>query len=732
MSAQGLSLKASSCEKNAEEIIIKIFFKALHSPESLNLKGLFSDLNATEVNQILEKFIDDLFNSKKVKCQKFTELITLAKKFEKNEDLISFYELIKQLYKHEIILDLKFIVKIFMHKISHMFSHLVEYFNSKTSPKFKIDQKGLNVDEDLIYFYLDYKAAFSFVRLQKIKVPSLKIDMTREISDANSFLIDGLSLVAECYYNQNVDWKSGGQYLHFVYIFEKYIEMFSSLTDFYYIVFFHDLDKLLQMDRSFYLALNIIYNHWQNLQVHGQMWKQNSNLKIKFFGSVSDKDYETFLSEERPTFIVIDESSLQHLNLSDEIKSDLTSVYEILKIFHASQEMKFLFIKELSIKSNRLNGFYGSLFNPRKFYNILRQLKYEKEFENLGEITTSIRVEWKKFAKKLVEKSSDEIKKIYTKLGPKLTFYCLSLVWCAIHRKVSDSTFGSLMFYLIIQSYLQNKLDLKSRALRLNPIASELSNEYKDFLDDFKGVLAFLTQCKSFENIKMDPKSICDIFDGRLFYFCLQTNKSQDSFWKALFQMSDFHSMSNCFINTLRLILLNFPIHESSEFIQQIDMGTLKASPEEIYEIFISFENSNPIKKTPIESVCFSGKQRLVPLQVNSSSHPLFKTLLDKLYCTYEQTNGNNFPFKNVVKEFVNKNKWVDTFNTRKFAVNNNYLQDEMEQRLAETITQLNVNSIRLSNQGTPQLNPSRDTQHLAFLHLNVFFFYLSLFEFLA
>jgi hypothetical protein len=235
--------------------------------------------------------------------------------------------------------------------------------------------------------------------------------------------------------------------------------------------------------------------------------------------------------------------------------------------------------------------------------------------------------------------------------------------------------------------------------------------------------MAFLIQCKNFENIKMSSKDACDLFDGRLFYFCYQMSSSrEDSFWQPFFHQPSFRSKVNCFLDILRSILLKRLSEKNSEFLLRINMGTSKASPEEIFSTFLSFNKSNSNKVTEIESLCFNGKQKLVPLQVNKSSHPLFKELLKRLECTYAESNHGSFSLKSDLEFFISNYKWVDTFNTRKFAVKNKMDLDEIEQNLIQVITDLNINSIRLSNRVVPVTESSRDTQHLSLLHLKQLF----------
>jgi hypothetical protein len=263
----------------------------------------------------------------------------------------------------------------------------------------------------------------------------------------------------------------------------------------------------------------------------------------------------------------------------------------------------------LSIKSNRLHGYYASfeVNQVKKFHKILEQLDYAKDLRNASESEPIVFENWKKFVKNIAHNSSDDIKEIYLKLGAKMTFYCTSLAWCYINKnaQISDSTYGTLVFSFIIHCFLQDNLDLSSRALRIHTSGNFFSDKINEFLRDFKGIMAFLIQCKSFVNINMSVRDTCDLFDGRLFFFCFRMVNSREngesgdvgSFWKSFFNLDSFKTMANCFFKTLRLILLkNVKSEENLEFLRRINIS----SPNEIYQLFVSFDrdsNNNKVTK---------------------------------------------------------------------------------------------------------------------------------------
>ena len=219
-----------------------------------------------------------------------------------------------------------------------------------------------------------------------------------------------------------------------------------------------------------------------------------------------------------------------------------------------------------------------------KFQKILAQLDYAKDLKTLGESEPMVFENWKKFVKNIAHNSSDDIKEIYLKLGAKMTFYCTSLAWCYINKnaQISDSTYGTLVFSFIIHCYLQDNLDLSSRALRLHKSGNCFSEKISEFLRDFKGVMAFLIQCKSFVNLNMSVRDTCDLFDGRLFYFCFRMVNSREkgesgdvgSFWKSFFTLDSFKTVANCFFKILRSILVkNVNGDDSLEFLRRINIS---------------------------------------------------------------------------------------------------------------------------------------------------------------
>jgi len=540
----------------------------------------------------------------------------------------------------------------------------------------------------LLDFIRGYKCSVMYSRLINIDINFRLLDVTKEISDCSSFLIDGYSLIVECF--KKVDTNSGGQFLHLIYLIEKYIETFSNLTEFYFIVFFQNINSLFVSHRQFYLAINVVCNHLTSVE--------KISSKLKFFKSLADPIYKDFLDKEKPTFLIISDKMI----ISDSIqkKNELIAVYDITYIYHLSSEINLMLINDLSIKSNRLNAFYtekkGLMFD--KHFKILTKLKYEKDLES-----TDVRNDdWKKFSKNLLKSSEKEIKSIQSKIGSKLTYYCTTLIWCykmnEKDKQFDEDFFGALLFALIFHCHLQNELDLKQRAIRFLQDGFESTHlaekNIEIFLERFQEGLALFIESKHFEFLNLLAKESCDIFDGRLLKLCLLVSYS--NLTRSSFELN-FIKSNQMVINEILLFLrnefqkLDFNSVNSS-FINKIDMGTSEASLEELTDLFKSFfGNDDRLNEKHIENVCFKENEKAFKSEMSSSNHPLHSKLLSEIDCCVNNLeNGNKFA--EIVENFKNKYSWFDSFRTYKPPVKN---EIENDLKFDQMIKDLNVFSFQ-------------------------------------
>lgn len=388
-------------------------------------------------------------------------------------------------------------------------------YEKETNISIKDRQINIDLLEDLVEYFRN-KNKTSFLRLIKFEPIFTNIDITREISDACLFLIDGTSLILECFQNHSIDWNCGGQYLHLVYMFEKYIQMFSTLSDYFYIVFFNDLNSLFRNDSRFSLGLSVIINHL----------KLNDYLKSKtrFFSSLSSFEYKEFLNYEKPSFILLNKlEKLDALEIGEETTlREIKTIFKIMDIYYLSLEINILLTKNLSFNSNRLNGFYCRtkmlLFEKLKSYS--KQLVDMNYFEDAkpsdqdDRINFNKNAEFDEFIRNFIDKK--EIKS-------KMDLYCLAMGWCYTKKSetIDYEDYCKISVALMIHLYFIKNLDMKHRAIRLvcdSNLISKFEFDLKGYLNEFQSALAYFIQYYEF---KLTPQENSDLFDGRLFLFSL-------------------------------------------------------------------------------------------------------------------------------------------------------------------------------------------------------------------
>jgi hypothetical protein len=284
--------------------------------------------------------------------------------------------------------------------------------------------------EALIRVGLNAHSPLTLMSLHSGGVSSFKMtNITREISDASSLLIDGYSLIMQCLFGHQVDIAAGGgSSLHLVYLFERYIQIFSHLSKYYWLVFFQDMQTFLFNDPSLRLASSVILKHATN---NNQLIKD----RTQFFANFYSQDYADFLNREKPTFIVFNElDQLRKLKLSQSSRVKVSSMCSINHLRHLNSSVKIVLINEMTINSNRLNAFYTSNINRTSIDNLhklLVDLNYAAEIDELKRsMDVSLGQEANSDATVLSAIPADHLTQLKSQVGDRLALYCIALLHC--------------------------------------------------------------------------------------------------------------------------------------------------------------------------------------------------------------------------------------------------------------------------------------------------------------
>ncbi|XP_022236377.1 probable ATP-dependent RNA helicase DDX60, partial [Limulus polyphemus] len=168
------------------------------------------------------------------------------------------------------------------------------------------------------------------------------LDLRNHFSDVRQFLIDGEGLFIEFLLHPDLSWEFGGQPLHLVYLFERFLYMFLEKEANFKLLFFKSFDKVWTSVPSVALARLLLIEHFQ----------RNTNITIiDEFIDVFDPMFEQYLIDESPSFILSSDRS------SDLIKN-LDEIFLIGRLKYLSLGCSYAFIDGIEFDVREVKGYF--------------------------------------------------------------------------------------------------------------------------------------------------------------------------------------------------------------------------------------------------------------------------------------------------------------------------------------------------------------------------------------
>ncbi|CAF0996168.1 unnamed protein product, partial [Brachionus calyciflorus] len=658
---------------NDLNVLIDKFFSFANSSKSIDYD--------TNVHGAIFKILNELLDENSNFVNNKIDFVKLKNNFSKKK-LYDILELISKFY-----LNGYFSFK----KVNHLFKlkpNLSYEFLKKKIEKnnFKIKNESFDC---LLKFNLDINPCLAYINLVNDSVQFFKVDITKELSDSSCILIDGISLLTYILHH-DVDLYNGGQFLHLIFLFERFIRLINEFTEYFYIVFFKDLNNFLFTDKSIYLSINVILAHLYNIP--------GLDKKVKFFKNFNENDYMIFLEEKKPTFIFMNDlECFNKLRLKLSKKQNIKSIYKLFELKHLSIDVNIAHLNEMTINSNRLNVFYAQpkLENKNNFNNLVK-IGYENQIIELYKKEKALQNRDKKFFQKILSNNNflRKINTLNSVLGDKLTIYSISIIYCYFNKstEIDDLEFAGFLFLIILNAYIVQKLDLQSRSVKLKKRKSYCNSSFKQLIRLFQNSLAFIISTDLFSFIQLLPSTISDLFDGRIFSLTFLLSRTQGVNWQPLFQKELTSILNNVFIFLKESSKIIY--NEENEFNKIIELGTDNATNTEILSLFhdVFKDKSYSLKK--LKSKCFDIKTESVDLEINTIKHPLIRNMVKNVFSSdkYEfQFDTKASKIKFLVDNFLLNNKWKDNFKTYNTQLKNENEKDLISDKI---VNELNIFSL--------------------------------------
>ncbi|KAK2572321.1 putative ATP-dependent RNA helicase DDX60 [Acropora cervicornis] len=177
------------------------------------------------------------------------------------------------------------------------------------------------------------------------------LNILTDFVDAEIFMIDGDSLLFELLGEESLDWSHGGQFLHLIYLLERFLQHFTDKGGVFHIVFFKDMETIWKTQPSMLLARQTLILHLQ----HNTSFTVVTSIN-HFWG----EEWKEYVQDQMPAFMLLTDA--ENIPWKTERRTKPESVVEFLfrsLLMHClGQGLNCVYISGIQMTATKVLGFY--------------------------------------------------------------------------------------------------------------------------------------------------------------------------------------------------------------------------------------------------------------------------------------------------------------------------------------------------------------------------------------
>ncbi|PSN57547.1 hypothetical protein C0J52_01638 [Blattella germanica] len=329
--------------------------------------------------------------------------------------------------------------------------------------------------------------------IDKLLLPSYE-DITNMLSNGAVFLVDGDSLLLHIMGNKNYDFSNGGQMLHFIYLCERFLQLFHRKGGRFEIIFFNIWNQAWAEEPTLLLARSVLKNHL----------KFNMSFVIHEFESVWDKDFEELLQERKFGFMLIDYCMIDVLEQLFHKENYFQELIYLVQICYSlvGLSLGLVDMEDVELNVSTLNAFYTPP-NATLFTSNLRQI--------LDKVICKLEL----ISHEICSKSKEEMVGLYipdTKIEDIRRAITVQSAVMYLKDKTSPEPRKEWIGVFLLYSVLLDCLPLGFRScsnLSMNQV-----NEYYEFIKKMQQLMNHVLQ--NSQNGNCNYQFVADLWHGNL------------------------------------------------------------------------------------------------------------------------------------------------------------------------------------------------------------------------
>ncbi|XP_019643772.1 PREDICTED: probable ATP-dependent RNA helicase DDX60 isoform X1 [Branchiostoma belcheri] len=361
-------------------------------------------------------------------------------------------------------------------------------------------------------------------------IKSQWVSLLHDFVDSELFIIDGDSLLLELLSEVNLDWSHGGQYLHLIFLVERFLHTFHQLGGIFHIVFFRDMQVLWTSCPSMMLARHVIIQHLQE----NTAYTVTTNIP-----AADSPQWHQYLQNNRPAFVTISDGC-QNLPLGLP-KNAVLAVFKTLLLHVLSEGVNCVYMSEIEHTATKAYGFYiecrPHIMNmwSKKYLEYREKGQYPSMLSLLQQNVTEDCKNLEQLRSKLMKVSSSSLaRSLPAGVRDVVTVVACSQVLDQRLTTADAQVTEDIVRFFLLHIVLLRHLSLRQRAQQLRDFSKAPFSFPVHLLSRVMEqvqvcMVEMLEECSRVGYFgEMETKFLSDIMDGRLFlqlsYFILDAH----------------------------------------------------------------------------------------------------------------------------------------------------------------------------------------------------------------
>ncbi|TGO55436.1 hypothetical protein BCON_0092g00190 [Botryotinia convoluta] len=479
------------------------------------------------------------------------------------------------------------------------------------------------------------------------------IDLVGDYAGKELFLLEGDSLLRDCFADERIDFQDGFQLLHAVYVVERFLENLVKRHCNFHIAFFEENRQLCVPPgvKSTHRARYILARTAIRQHLHHKLPLSHPEIVVNTFPSLESKEFSSYL-HATPIHFVMSHDGAATAKQPRSSKEEKIILRGVIWFFN-SHKLNIALINRTEFRDSKVFTMIVESMTVSSQRKLLISSKFTKDIEEA-------RV---KFAKDSQSDNSSGMPSIDDEITQKLSAAsakihlsersCVSVLSAShiLKENTSDIFFASA---LILHSVMLNQIPLSKRRFP----SVEFDNDFEEEITSFLSLFADVAQVilnnptwSKFVEINEITRDSHDLVDGRLFRVVIQAmcDESLDPFPQS--------------IQDEWLVLCNLTKELSSQELsldKSIDLSSVKVTPCED-----SDSSSDDLTVLPFTNAVFNKHLECIHVKTDSSLSAQFGTM--KLYRETSHWHNHKKPLITKAPVAQKVSKWRNPLRTNQF-----------------------------------------------------------------